>query len=82
LLNFIINQLINGKNSLSKGSGGNVCLFEGTEFTAEEAKEIITTETPIPARDEDSHDILGTYRIVSDKKEMESVLQIQMIFWI
>jgi prophage maintenance system killer protein len=44
--------------------------IEGTEFTVEEAKEIITTETPLPARDEDSHDILGTYRIVSDKKEM------------
>lgn len=44
--------------------------IEGTEFTVEEAKEIITTKTPIPARDEDSHDILGTYRIVSDKKEM------------
>ncbi|MBA4054019.1 MAG: cell filamentation protein Fic, partial [Marivirga sp.] len=44
--------------------------IEGTEFTVEEAKEIIETETPFPARDEDSHDILGTYRIVSDKKEM------------
>lgn len=44
--------------------------IEGTEFTVEEAKKIITTETPLPARDEDSHDILGTYRIVSDKKEM------------
>lgn len=44
--------------------------IEGTEFTVKEAKEIITTETPIPARDEDSHDILGTYRIVSDRKEM------------
>jgi hypothetical protein len=44
--------------------------IEGTEFTVKEAKEIITTETPIPARDEDSQDILGTYRIVSDRKEM------------
>lgn len=44
--------------------------IEGTEFAVSEAKEIITTETPIPARDEDSHDILGTYRIVSNKKEM------------
>src|SRR3970040_1311796 len=35
--------------------------IEGTEFTVKEAKEIITTETPLPARDEDSHDILGTY---------------------
>lgn len=44
--------------------------IEGTEFTVEEAKEIILTETPLPTRDEDSHDILGTYRIVSSKKEM------------
>ena len=44
--------------------------IEGTEFTVSEAKEIILTDTPLPARDEDSHDILGTYRIVSDKKEM------------
>lgn len=44
--------------------------IEGTEFTVKEAKEIIETDTPLPARDEDSHDILGTYRIVSDKKEM------------
>jgi hypothetical protein len=44
--------------------------IEGTEFTVEEAKEIIETKTPLPARDEDSHDILGTYHIVSNKKEM------------
>lgn len=44
--------------------------IEGTEFTVDEAKQIVRTETPIPARDEDSHDILGTYRIVSDRKEM------------
>lgn len=44
--------------------------IEGTEFTVSEAKEIVLTETPLPARDEDSHDILGTYRIVSSKKEM------------
>jgi Fic/DOC family len=44
--------------------------IEGTEFTVSEAKEIITNETLIPLRDEDSHDVLGTYRIVSDQKEM------------
>jgi Fic family protein len=44
--------------------------IEGTEFTIAEAKEIIKTETPLPTRDEDSHDILGTYRIVSNKNEM------------
>jgi hypothetical protein len=44
--------------------------IEGTEFTVSEAMEIVRTASPLPARDEDSHDILGTYRIVSDKKEM------------
>lgn len=44
--------------------------IEGTEFTVEEAKQIITTSTPLPARDEDSHDVLGTYQIVSNRKEM------------
>jgi Fic/DOC family len=44
--------------------------IEGTEFTVEEAKEIISTATPMPARDEDSHDVLGTYQIVSSRNEM------------
>jgi hypothetical protein len=47
--------------------------IEGTEFAVSEAKEIILTETPMPARDEDSHDILGTYQIVSDKIEMAQI---------
>lgn len=46
--------------------------IEGTEFTVDEAKEIVLTETSLPSRDEDSHDILGTYRIVSDRKEMSA----------
>jgi Fic family protein len=44
--------------------------IEGTEFTVEEAKQIITTTTPLPARDEDSHDVLGTYQLVSNRSEM------------
>ncbi len=44
--------------------------IEGTEFTVAEAKEIIRTEAPMHARAEDSHDILGTYRVVSNKKQM------------
>jgi Fic family protein len=44
--------------------------IEGTEFTVEEAKQIIITETPLPARDEDSHDVMGTYQIVSNRGEM------------
>lgn len=44
--------------------------IEGTEFTVNEAKEIVRTESPLPTRNEDSHDILGTYKIVSDRREM------------
>ncbi len=47
--------------------------IEGTEFTVQEAKQIITTSTPLPARDEDSHDILGTYQLVSNRQEMSIV---------
>jgi len=36
----------------------------------EEAEEIVLTATPMPSRDEDSHNVLGTYQIVSDRKEM------------
>jgi Fic family protein len=45
--------------------------IEGTKFAVEEARLIITTGEPMKARDEDSHDILGTYRIVSSKTEMQ-----------
>ena len=44
--------------------------IEGTVFELEEAKTIITTGMPLPSRDEDSHDVLGTYNIVSDGQEM------------
>ena len=44
--------------------------IEGTIFELEEAKSIVKTETPIANRDEDSHDVLGTYRIDSNLKEM------------
>jgi hypothetical protein len=47
--------------------------IEGTEFTVDEAKQIITTATPLPARDEDSHDVLGTYQIVSNRSEMSTL---------
>ncbi|WP_184547872.1 Fic family protein [Mucilaginibacter sp. FT3.2] len=46
--------------------------IEGTKFEVEEAKQIIETGKPMKARDEDSHDILGTYRIVSSRTEMQS----------
>lgn len=44
--------------------------IEGTIFEVEEALQIIQTQKPIPARDEDSHDILATYQLVSNRTEM------------
>lgn len=46
--------------------------IEGTVFEVEEAKQIVLTETPLPARNEDSHDVLGTYKMVSNKAEMST----------
>jgi fido (protein-threonine AMPylation protein) len=44
--------------------------IEGTEFELEDARHIIQSDTPMPTRAEDSHDVLGTYRLVSNKTEM------------
>lgn len=44
--------------------------IEGTVFEIDEAKRIIETNEPLLSRNEDSHDILGTYRIVSNREEM------------
>ena len=46
--------------------------IEGTVFDVDEAKQIIITNIPLAARNEDSHDILGTYHIVSSKLEMST----------
>jgi len=47
--------------------------IEGTEFELADAKKIIETDTPMPDRDEDSHDILGTYHLVSNRTEMNTI---------
>jgi hypothetical protein len=47
--------------------------IEGTVFELEDARQIIETGLPLPARNEDSHDILGTFRIVSDPGEMSRI---------
>ena len=44
--------------------------IEGTEFEVEEAKQIVDTGVAIPTRDEDSHDVLGTFYLTSNRKEM------------
>ena len=49
--------------------------IEGTVFEIDEAREIILTNKPLPARHDDSHDVLGTYYLVSNKQEMSTTLQ-------
>ena len=44
--------------------------IEGTVFGLEEARQIVESGLPLPARNEDSHDILSTYRLVSERREM------------
>lgn len=44
--------------------------IEGTKFTIEDAKKIVDTGIAIPKRIKDSHDILGTFNIVSNSHEM------------
>ncbi|MBC8109539.1 MAG: Fic family protein [Verrucomicrobia bacterium] len=44
--------------------------IEGTLFEVDEAKEIVDTGMPLPARNDDSHDILGTYELAGNRKEM------------
>jgi hypothetical protein len=40
--------------------------IEGTEFTIDEAERIVRSGDIPPTRPQDAHDILGTYRVVSD----------------
>lgn len=69
------------ENNLSPNSFRNFAFFEayfsnyieGTVFEVSEAKEIIDTGIPMPARSGDSHDVLGTYQIVSDRNEMQRI---------
>jgi len=44
--------------------------IEGTVFEINEAKQIIETNKPLAARNQDSHDVLGTYQLVSNRQEM------------
>lgn len=47
--------------------------IEGTVFEIDTAKQIIATQQPLPARNEDSHDVLGTYQLVSNRQEMKII---------
>lgn len=44
--------------------------IEGTEFEIEEARTIIETGQALPARNPDSHDVLGTFQLVASRREM------------
>ena len=44
--------------------------IEGTKFVVEDAKKIVDTGIPTPKRVKDSHDILGTFQILSGRYEM------------
>lgn len=47
--------------------------IEGTEFSVEEAEEIVFGGVIPQERPDDAHDILSTYRIVSDTAEMKTL---------
>ena len=69
------------ENNLDNASFRNFAFFEsyfsnyieGTEFEIEDARRIIDTGQPLPARNADSHDVLGTFQIVASKREMSRV---------
>jgi hypothetical protein len=47
--------------------------IEGTEFAVEEAEEIIFKGHIPKARPEDAHDVIGTWKVVSDERQMALV---------
>ncbi len=47
--------------------------IEGTEFEVEEAADIVFRNAIPTERPEDAHDVLGTYRVVSNYREMDRV---------
>jgi len=49
--------------------------IEGTEFSIEEARQIVETGITIPKRTADSHDILGTFKLTSNRQEMYTTPQ-------
>lgn len=47
--------------------------IEGTEYEIEEALQIVDSGIPIPKRVKDSHDILGTFKVLSNRAEMSKI---------
>jgi fido (protein-threonine AMPylation protein) len=83
LFNYLHNKAFQEypENNLTPNSFRNFAFFEayfsnfieGTVFEVAEAKEIVDTGVPLPARSDDSHDVLGTYQLVSNKNEMKII---------
>lgn len=46
--------------------------IEGTILTIEEAREVIESKSPLPNKRDDSHDVLGTFLLTNDPKEMRT----------
>lgn len=44
--------------------------IEGTVFEVDEAKQIVESNKPMATRNQDSHDVLGTFQLVSNRQEM------------
>lgn len=47
--------------------------IEGTEFSVDEAREIVFDGVIPQERPDDAHDVIGTFRIVSDQTEMKNL---------
>ena len=47
--------------------------IEGTEFDLPDALAVVYEGKSLPGRDDDSHDLLGTYQVVNDRTEMSMV---------
>jgi len=85
LFNYLHNKEYKNRieNNVSLNSFRNFSFFEsyfsnyieGTVFEVSEAKKIIDTGIPLPTRYDDSHDILGTYQLVSDRTLMSKLPQ-------
>ena len=69
------------ENNFSANSFRNFAFFEayfsnyieGTVFEVSEAKAIIDSGIPLPTRSSDSHDVLGTYQLISNRNEMKII---------
>lgn len=47
--------------------------IEGTEFELGDAWQIVESGLPMPARNADSHDVLGTFQLVASRREMRRI---------